>query len=176
MLCTAVAYITARRLFPTSIYSEWLRRRGENISHGRDLAVLERLLVGDAYNPNPFSIRDADSITEILTAIGSTPQAEFPVLDDDGRLVGVVTYGDLRNVLAEKERLAPLLIAADIANTEIEPVTPRDTLRTALERIGVHGSLTLPVVDGEDGRRLVGLISRQEILTAYDRDLLRGPV
>jgi CIC family chloride channel protein len=176
MLCTAVAYISARRLFPTSIYSEWLRRRGENIAHGQDLAVLERLLVGDAYNSKPFSIKDSDSITEILDAIGRTPQAEFPVLDDEGGLVGVVTYGDLRNVLAERERLAPLLIAADIANTEIEPVTTRDTLRTALERLGVHGSLTLPVVDPSNGKRLVGLISRQEILTAYDRDLLRGGV
>jgi CIC family chloride channel protein len=174
MLCTAVAYISARRVFPTSIYSEWLRRRGENIGHGRDLAVLERLLVGDAYNPNPFSIRDIDTITEIMAAIGRTPQTEFPVLDDEGRLTGVVTYGDLRNVLAERERLAPLLIAADIANQEIEPVTTRDTLRTALERLGVHGSLTIPVVDPNDGKRLVGLISRSEILTAYDRELLRG--
>ncbi len=174
MLCTAVAYISARRIFPTSIYSEWLHRRGENIGHGRDLAVLERLLVGDAYNPNPFSIRDIDTITEIMAAIGRTPQTEFPVLDDEGCLTGVVTYGDLRNVLAERERLAPLLIAADIANQEIEPVTTRDTLRTALERLGVHGSLTIPVVDPNDGKRLVGLISRSEILTAYDRELLRG--
>ncbi|MDH5198660.1 MAG: CBS domain-containing protein, partial [Gemmatimonadota bacterium] len=83
------------------------------------------------------------------------------------------TYGDLRMVLADRERLAPVLIAADIANTEIEPVTTRDSLRTALERLGVHGSLTLPVVEPGDGGRLVGLISRQEILAAYDRELLR---
>jgi hypothetical protein len=37
----------------------------------------------------------------------------------------------------------------------------------------VHGSLTLPVVEPGDGGHLVGLISRQEILAAYDRELLK---
>lgn len=173
MICAAIAYITARRLFPTSLYSEWLRRRGERIGHGRDMGVLERLVVADAYNPRAFSISEEATIQEIMHAIGQTPQTEFPVVDADQRLLGVVTYGDLRTVLADRERLAPVLIAADIANTEIEPVTTRDSLRTALERLGVHGSLTLPVVEPGDGGRLVGLISRQEILAAYDRELLR---
>jgi CIC family chloride channel protein len=173
MVTAAIAYITARRLFPESIYSEWLHRRGERIGHGRDMGVLERLTVGDAFNPHPFSISEGATVQEIMQTIGRTPQTEFPVVDADGQLVGVVTYGDLRTVLAERDRLGQVLIAADLANVEIEPVTPRDSLRTALQRLGVHGSLTLPVVETGDGRRLVGLISRAEILAAYDRELLR---
>ena len=173
MVTAAIAYMTARRLFPTSIYSEWLHRRGERIGHGRDMGVLERLTVGDAFNPRPFSINEGATVQEIMQTIGRTPQTEFPVVDADGQLVGVVTYSDLRTVLAERDRLGQVLIAADLANVEIEPVTPRDSLRTALQRLGVHGSLTLPVVEPGDGRRLVGLISRGEILAAYDRELLR---
>jgi CIC family chloride channel protein len=173
MVTTAIAYLTARRLFPTSIYSEWLRRRGERIGHGRDVGVLERVTVGEAYNARPFSVSEGATVQEIMHAIGETPQTEFPVVDADGRLVGVVTYSDLRTVLADRDRLAHILIAADIANLEIEPVTTVDSLRTALQRLGVHGSLTLPVVEPGDGRRLVGIISRSEILAAYDRELLR---
>jgi chloride channel protein, CIC family len=176
MLTTALAYVTARRLFPTSLYSEWLRRKGERIGHGRDLGVLERLTVEQAFNRNPTTVPEGASLGEIMTAIGHTTQIEFPVLTDEGRLVGVVTYSDLRTVLADRDRLAPVVIAADIANTEIEPVTTRDSLRTALQRLGVHGTLTLPVVNPPDGAgppRFLGLISRQEILAAYDRELLR---
>lgn len=69
-----------------------------------------------------------------------------------------------------------MVIAADIANTEIEPVTTRDSLRMALQRLRVHGSLTIPVVNPTEGSalpRFLGIISRQEILAAYDRELLR---
>jgi CIC family chloride channel protein len=52
-------------------------------------------------------------------------------------------------------------------------VTPDDSLRTALQRLAVRGSHHIPVIDGENTDRLVGLISRQEILAAYDRELLR---
>lgn len=173
MVTVAVAYITARRVFPTSIYSEWLRRRGERIGHGRDMGVLERLTVAEAYNRRAFSVREGATVQEIMHAIGQTPQTEFPVVDSDGQLVGVVTYSDLRTVLADRDRLAQVLIAGDIANLEIEPVTTHDSLRTALQRLGVHGSLTLPVVEPGDGRRLAGIISRSEILAAYDRELLR---
>lgn len=173
MVTAAVAYLTARRLFPTSIYSEWLHRKGERIGHGRDMGVLERLTVADAYNRRPFSVREGATVQEIMHAIGQTPQTEFPVVDADGHLVGVVTYSDLRTVLADRDRLAQVLIAADIANLEIEPVTTADSLRTALQRLGIHGSLTLPVVEPDGGRKLVGLISRSEILAAYDRELLR---
>jgi CIC family chloride channel protein len=129
--------------------------------------------VAEAFNPRPFTVAEGATVQEIMHAIGQTPQTEFPVVDADGRLMGVVTYSDLRTVLADRDRLAHVLIAADIANVEIEPVTTQDSLRTALQRLGVYGSLTLPVVEPGDGRRLVGIISRSEILAAYDRELLR---
>jgi CIC family chloride channel protein len=176
MLTTALAYVSARRLSPTSLYSEWLSRKGERIGHGRDLGVLERLTVEQAYNRSPTTVAEGATMGDIMNAVGRSPQIEFPVVGDDGRLIGVVTYGDLRAVLADRDRLAPVVIAADIANLEIEPVTTRDSLRTALQRLGVHGSLTLPVVEPGDGGRLVGLISRQEILAAYDRELLKETV
>ncbi|MDH3497454.1 MAG: chloride channel protein [Gemmatimonadota bacterium] len=173
MLCVAIAYITAKQANPESIYSEWLRRRGERIEHGRDASVLERLTVERAYQRSPYAIAEDASVPEILEAVAQTPQTEFPVLNAEQQLVGMLTYNDLRAVLAQMDSLAPVLVAADIANAEVEPVTPSDSLRTALQRLGVHGTHTLPVVDAAGGRRLLGLISRQEIFAAYDRELLR---
>jgi CIC family chloride channel protein len=170
MLCAAVAYLTARRIHPESIYSEWLRRRGERIDHGRDANVLERLTVERAYSRTALTI-----IPDILDTMGRTSQPEFPVLDPRGGLVGVIGYGDVGAVLAELEALRPVLVAADIANTEIEPVTPGDSLRTVLQRLGVHGGHSLPVVDSTMAGRVLGVISRQGIYTAYDRELLAEP-
>ncbi len=173
MLCGAVAYITARRLHPESIYSEWLVRRGENIHLGRDAAIMERLTVQATYNRNPHVITESASVPQIVQAIRDSSQIEFPVLDADIRLVGMLTYGDLRTVLGESERFAGVVLASDVASQEFERVTPEDSLATALQRLGVRGSHDIPVVDTEDPDRLLGVIGRREILTAYDRELLR---
>jgi len=173
MLCGAVAYITARRIYPESIYSEWLVRRGENIHSGRDTAVLERLKVGDSYNNDPQVIGENATVPQIVAAISASPQIEFPVLDSELELVGMITYEDLRTVLADAETLSTVVVAGDLARQQFEWVSPDDSLLTALQKLAVRGSHDIPVLGGEDHARLVGVIGRAEILSAYDRELLR---
>lgn len=174
MLCGAIAYITARRLHPDSIYSQWLTRRGENIHLGRDTAIMERLRVGDFCDRNPDIIGEDATVAQILQAIGRSRQTEFPVLDTDLELLGMLTYDDLRQVLAEADRFAPVVLAGDLANPNYERVAPDESLATALQRLAVRGSHTIPVVDRMDPHRLIGVIGRQEILAAYDRELLQA--
>jgi len=173
MLCGAVALITAKRVYPESIYSEWLVKRGENIHRGRDTAILERLKVGDSFNNDPNVIGENASVPQIVAAITASTQIEFPVLDNDLTLVGMISQDDIRTVLADAQALSPVLLAGDLAHQHYESVNPDDSLRTALQRLAVRGSHHIPVIDGENKDRLVGLISRQEILAAYDRELLR---
>lgn len=173
MLCGAIAYITARRLHPHSIYSEWLVRRGETIESGRDTAVLERLTVRESYNQNPHTIHEGADVSHIVAAIGASSQTEFPVVDDERNLVGMISYDDLRAVLSDTDRYAPIILAGDLASRPYETVVPSDTLRAALQRLEVRGSHYLPVVEDGNGQRLLGLIGRQNILAAYDRALLR---
>ncbi len=172
MLTGAIAYITARRIHPLSIYSEWLVRKGEKIAHGRDTALLERLEVRTCYNPDPHVIGETATVPQIIKAIGSSTQTEFPVIDGELRFLGMLTYDDLRTVIADAEALGEVVVAGDLANSEYASVTRQDTLHTALQRLGVRGSHHIPVVDADDNGKLVGLVSRQEIFAAYDRALL----
>jgi CIC family chloride channel protein len=172
MLCGAIAFITARRVYPDSIYSAWLTRRGESISQGRDSAVLERLKVRSSFNGNPDVISEAATVSQLIRAIGTSNQTEFPVLDPDLKLVGMLIYSDLRKVIADADSLGPVVVAGDLVGDSYESVTPNDSLRTALQRLAIRGSHHIPVVDQADPTKLMGLIGRQEILTAYDRALL----
>jgi CIC family chloride channel protein len=173
MLCGAIAYITARRIHRDSIYSQWLSRKGEQIAHGRDAALLERLTVRACYNGNPHVIGESATVPQIIEAIGASTQTEFPVLDSELRFVGMLTYSDLRTVVAGADTLGPVVVAGDLASTEFERVSPDDHLRAALQRLAVRGSHHIPVVDSTDPEKLLGLISRQEIFTLYDRELLK---
>jgi CIC family chloride channel protein len=170
MLCGAIAYITAKRIHRDSIYSQWLSRKGEQIAHGRDAALLERLTVRTCYNGNPHVIGESATVPQIIEAIGASTQTEFPVLDGSLRFVGMLTYNDLRTVVSRADALGPVVV---LASTEFERVSPDDHLRAALQRLAVRGSHHIPVVDSTDPEKLLGLISRQEIFTLYDRELLK---
>lgn len=174
MLSGAIAYITAKRIYPQSIYSEWLVRKGENITFGQDISVMERLDVRECYDRNPDVIGENATVTQILQAIGASAQTEFPVVDSDRALMGMITYDDLRTVMSQADALAPIAMAGDIASTDFERVFPDESLRVALQKLAIRGRHHLPVVDPDQPDTLLGLLNRQDLLTAYDRELLRN--
>ena len=94
------------------------------------------------------------------------------VVDADLVLTGVVTLADLGRIAKDSRELAPLLLAMDLAIPS-ETVHLGDNLRVALQRMGIRGSSSLPVVDKETGR-LVGVVTRAGILAAYERMVASG--
>ena len=72
MLTVVVAHTIARHWEPDSLYSGWLRRRGETIEHGADRDVLAGLQVRDAFDAAPRVVDEAaplDALLALLDAI-----------------------------------------------------------------------------------------------------------
>jgi CIC family chloride channel protein len=170
MLTSVLAYAIARRFHPESIYTEWLVRRGVVLSHGADAAVLARLPVHECMNRRPVVIPEGANLRQIVGLIEGSRQTEFPVVSGDGRLAGVLTQAGVRQAL-DGEHLHALLLAADLAVPEHDPLTSEDTLLTALRRLGAREVSLLPVVHPEDRERLEGTVSRQDVMAAYERAL-----
>jgi CIC family chloride channel protein len=160
MLTVVITHFVARRLEPDSLYSGWLRRRGESIAHD-----VESLTVRDVYDPAPMVIEEQEPLSEVINHLDNRTQSVFPVIDAERRVVGVVTIGDLGRLATTAGSLGTLVRAVDIAQAT-ETVGPNDSLRSAMRRMGVRGAAAVPVVQEE---QLVGLISRAHILGAYER-------
>jgi chloride channel protein, CIC family len=159
MLTVVVTHFVARRLEPDSLYSGWLRRRGESIEHD-----VESLAVRDVYDPAPIVIEEQEPLSDVIAHLDSRTQSVFPVIDAERHVVGVVTIADLGRLATTVGALGTLVFATDIAQAT-ETVGPNDSLRSAMRRMGIRGAPAVPVV--QDGR-LVGLISRAHILGAYE--------
>ncbi len=166
MLAVVVAYVVERAVESESLYTLWLTRRGERLEHGADRDILAHIAVSEAFEPHPRVIPEAAPVPELVRYLGSGEQTEFPVVDPGTLLVGVITLADLARVAQNQEDLAPLLVAADIAQPT-ESITPEQSLLEAMRRMGVRGSGSLPVVDAAG--RLRGLVTRAHILAAYER-------
>ena len=167
MLTTVMAYIVARWLEKDTLYSGWLRRRGENLEHGTDRDVLTGLRVADAYDPTAPAIDEGVPVNVLLDQASRGDYLDLPVVDEERRLVGLITTVDLGRVAKDHGNLMGLLVAADIARPT-EAVTPDDSLLQAIRRMGVRGSGAIPVVHPTT-RRLLGVVTRAHILALYER-------
>ena len=167
MLTTVIANLVARRIEPDSLYSGWLRRRGERIQQGTDRDLLAGLKVADAFDPAPAVVGEQAPLDLLLDHLGSGAGSDLPVVDEDRRLVGIITLSDLGRLARERRSDTAPLVALDVASPA-ESVTPGDSLLEAIRRMGVRGTASIPVVDQATGHFL-GLVSRAHVLALYER-------
>ena len=172
MLVTPISYLIARRYSRYGLYDGWLVKRGMHLAHGADRAIMDRILAREALDARAPTVPAGAHLGEIVRATEHTRHTSLPVLDAEGLLLGMVTYADLRAALLDRGDLAPLLIAADLA-APTEVVLPADSLRDALRKLNARALDALPVVEDVDGMRYVGVLTRADILAAYERVLMR---
>ena len=95
----------------------------------------------------------------------------FPVADDDGKVVGVVTETDLVALVAgrrhRRHRAAEQATAGDLMSHPAVTVGPDDPVKTAARLMRKQRLQRLPVVD-RDGR-LAGIVSRSDVLSVFQR-------
>ncbi len=172
MIVSVIAFAVARRFAPYGLYDGWLERRGEHLAHGADRALMHRIRTAEALEANPVVVHPADTLADVIAAAGQTRHPTIPVIDLDGTLLGVITYDDLRQAMLDRGELAAVVVAADLAQPT-EVVLPSDSLADALRKMNARAIDVIPVVQSESHPRLVGILSRADVLGAYERELMQ---
>jgi CIC family chloride channel protein len=171
MIVSVIAFATARRFAKHGLYDGWLARRGEHLAHGTDRAIMHRLLVRDVMNASPVRIAPGATLAELVAASSESRLTTLPVVSADGLLHGVITFAELRLALLDRGELAPLLLAADLAQpTEVAVAT--DTVQMALSKLNARAAELLPVVASEAHPIFLGVLTREDVLAAYERELM----
>ncbi|HEV2404373.1 MAG TPA: chloride channel protein, partial [Ktedonobacterales bacterium] len=117
------------------------------------------------------SLLDAsDDATGEVCALGLRAHWAFPVVDADGKLSGIVTRGELLTAANDPARLEQPV--SEFANKRVVVCYRDESLDTALMRMLAGDYQLMPVVERDDPRALLGVLSRQDILRAWRlRDL-----
>lgn len=169
MLACGLASLVAGAIRKETIYTLKLARRGINIRAGRDVGLLRRLAVADAMAAPVQTVPLGVTVDHVVRLMADSRHNGFPVVDSQGRLAGMITLQDVRSLKLPGRLQTPVERAM---TRELVTVTERDSLEEALHRITFRDIGRLPVIDPDDPSRLVGLITRSDILNAYDRALL----
>lgn len=110
--------------------------------------------------------RDADNgAVGEMCSIGLRQHWTFPVLGDDGMLSGIVTRGELLEAAGSPEALDQSI--GSIVSRQVVVAYPDESLDTALTRMLAGDFELLPVVEREEPRKLLGVLSRRDILRAW---------
>jgi H+/Cl- antiporter ClcA len=142
-----------------SILTEKVARRGYHLSREYSVDPLESLTVGEVMTTEVKSIPASLRVDELVDERYLARHQGYPVVDDAGAVIGVVTRS---NLLLRSASSQTGLIVGDLVDRPPVMVQPWETCRAAAERMAEAGVGRLPVVS-PDGR-LVGIITRSDLL------------
>ncbi len=138
----------------------------------KELMHLASIQVRDAMTRDVQTIQEHMDLEQLKEFIYEKKFNSFPMVDKDGKLSGIISLSDLTRALREKD---VSLKAGDIATRDVVTVTEDDSLLSALKAISGGDYAILPVVDRHDPKRLQGVISRRDIMSALSKSVLKRP-
>ena len=171
MLCCGISTLLFRYFSKESINTIKLARRGIHLRHRWDVNTLRSVLVRDAMSAQVDTVFIDATVEDVLQLMQQTRHNGFPVVDRDGWLVGVIALEDVRRVEAEKRQSTSV---REAMTRDPVTITPSETLADASRKMALKEIGRLPVVDGEDLRKVIGIITRSDIVGAYNRQLLQN--
>ncbi|MCU1349549.1 MAG: chloride channel protein [Acidobacteria bacterium] len=158
--CTA-GFLVSTLLMRNTIMTEKLARRGVRVPAEYAADYLDGISVSAACSTDVVTLRAGQSVGEARD-MAATHQG-FPVVDDDGRLIGVVTR---RDFLAAEGGTVGMLVRRPPA-----VVFPDSSLRDAADQMVRENVGRLPVVTRDEPRRVVGFLTRSDLLSAHGQRL-----
>ena len=169
ILTSGVAYVIGRRFSPYSIYAEELAKRNELVTHQKDKAALTLINPGDLVEYDFLALPPDAPITALTQSALATRRSTLPVLDEEGFLLGLVRFDEVRRILLSSEGTESLCVSdvASAAQMVIGPGMGMDRILAFFEQSGAD---ELPFL-GADGR-FIGFISKSRALGAYRAKLL----
>jgi CIC family chloride channel protein len=170
MLTCVISVVLVRWVSKYSIYTLKLMRKGINIDHYRIVDFMESITVSEAMVSDVITARETDTVKSVGLKIKATNHRGFPVLDKDGKLVGIVTRKDINAALGKGVAEAEV---SRVMTTDIAVCFPDESLEIALHKMAERNVGRLPVVSRDNRDHLIGLITRKSLMKAYNQALER---
>lgn len=163
MMATVLAALVYAALNRDSIYTEKLSRRGIRVGGELVADPLRTTAVADVMNRLVDTVHPDTPVEEVVERITRGERGAFPIIEDDGRCVGIVTRRDLLSESLPRE--API---SEVATKDIVSIGSGASLLDALRTMVDENVSHLPVL--EEGR-LVGLCTRADVVRARSQEL-----
>jgi len=159
MVNCVVAYYCSSIFEKRFMYGESLERKGAAF-FSRQLAEAK---ITDLIRRDPLTLPANATFAEIAKTFVQHRLQHIYIIGKENRLLGAVSLHDIKEFLDQPE-LAQMVIATEIMNESFPRISPSQGMGEALERFSEVHSERLPVVDDLVTQRLIGSISKTDIM------------
>ena len=168
MIVSCISFAVNYGLDRDSIYTKQLRMRGELLTHDKDSSAFVFLRLDQLMETDFIRVRESLTLGDVVNIISNARRNIFPVVDNYGKLLGIVQLDDLRHDMFNRDKWG-----TSIMNYMIQPpdkILEHEMIQSIMPRFEQGNTWMLPVVDKEN--RYLGFISKSRILNAYREALV----
>lgn len=173
MAAVFTSTLIAEKIQKESIYTLKLVRKGIRLFRGRDVDVMSSVLAEEVMDKDPVTVENNMPLSELIDLFQITNSHGFPVLDDNNRLVGIVSLQDIHKVTNKDPENIKNLRVSDVVHFNLTTAFPDETISEVLLRMAPYDLSRIPIVDRDDPHKLIGVVRRNSIIRAYEIGLVR---
>ena len=173
MVAAITSSLLARKLYPHSLYTEPLARKGFDLSWRMEEAALAGVEVGELARPDADTLRPGDPYRVVVERFLRARRQRLFVTGQEGQLLGAVSFHDIKNLLDAPDTLAAV-VAHDIMGPVETILKSDERLHRAVHLFAASDFERLPVVDSQSGR-FVGVLGKKDVLGLYAQEVLGRP-
>ncbi len=166
MIVSALTFLFVRIFNKYSIYTYQLAKRGELITHNKDKSALQLLEIEKLLETNFRAVKRNFTLGQLVKEFEKSTRNLFPVLDDEGKLEGIVVLEDIRKIMCKPEYYDKVLaedVMVKLNEKEIVDID-EDNMEDVVNKFNITGNYNLPVVKDD---KYLGFLSRANVLTSY---------
>lgn len=168
MVVSLSAHAVNRIFMTNSIYSQRLAEEGKLLTHEKDKSVLTLMNVESLIETDFLTVTPNMSLGDVVVLIGNGRRNIFPVIDDEGKLKGLVLLDDIRNIMFRPELYERFSVQRFMVSAPAQIVLPQ-SMESTMDLFDRTKAWNLPVVDKEG--HYMGMLSKSKIFNSY-RDTL----
>ncbi len=173
MLAVIISTMLVQIALGGSVHSRHLESEGYRITEGREVNLLKSILVSEVELEKIITISEVSTLPQLMAKLIETPGNSLFTVDTSNKITGVITLEELRPIITEYENIKEVLIARDLTNPEFTIVKTRDDLDFVFNLFGKFNLDQLPVYAPEDDNKILGVITRQKVISVYNEESLK---
>ncbi|WP_366921936.1 chloride channel protein [Metallumcola ferriviriculae] len=171
MAATALSYLIHGSTIRDSMYTVKLTKRGIDILRGTDVRPTERIPVKLAMRPLEYAVYADDSIHKATRVLLQYEADLLVVLNRKEELVGILTQSNVRGATELQDQNITI---RDIVQVNVKSIVANDNLEEAMRLFSFFHVKTLPVVDQDNHRKVVGILKHADVINAYSTRILHS--
>ena len=166
MVSVVFSNLVSYRIFGRSLFDVQLRMRGFDLSAGRESVILDHRLI-ESYVTRDYTTLAPDMpLGDARSRLLAARTHEGYVVDANGAYLGTVKLAELE-AREPDDGLGPEAAVARLAEPEALILTPKTSIRAAMEQMGDFVGESIPVLEEGDGGRMLGVVFEASIVRAY---------